>query len=222
VVVFDILLVLLPDYSSWWVVSIRGRVVRRVDNGSRDQRSGEMGRIVNATYMTLDGDITNMQDWHWAYLGEEATAAAQAQLSGADALIMGRGTYEGFAAAWPSREDAFADRMNGIPKYVLSSTLVDPLWTNTSVLSGIEDIRRIKEETERDIVQYGFGPVTRLMLDAGLVDEVRIWLHPVLSGKASAGQLLYRDAPQTRFVLNGTEAHSTGLIILSYTPVPVD
>jgi dihydrofolate reductase len=181
-----------------------------------------MGRIVNATYMTLDGDITNMKDWHWPTFKDEAIAAAQKQLYGSDALIMGRETYDGFFSAWPGRAgDEFADRMNGIRKYVVSSTLTDPEWTNTSVISGddvVEQIRRVKDDTERDILQYGFGSVTRLMLDNGLVDELRIWLHPVLSGKAAPGELLYRDAVQSTFSLNGVETHRTGLVILSYTP----
>ncbi|TCO62701.1 dihydrofolate reductase family protein [Actinocrispum wychmicini] len=181
-----------------------------------------MGRIVNTTYMTLDGDITNMQDWHFDYLGDESLAAAQAQLYGSDALIMGRATYDGFFPAWSAQAgDEFADRMNGIRKYVVSSTLQDPEWTNTSVINGddvVEQIRRIKADTERDILQYGFGSVTRLMLANGLVDEVRIWLHPVLSGKAAPSDLLYRDLPQTRFTLGGVETHRTGMVILSYSP----
>jgi dihydrofolate reductase len=182
-----------------------------------------MGKIVNATYMTLDGDISNMADWHTDYFGDDATQAATAQLSGSEALIMGRATYDGFSNAWPERAgtDDFADRMNGIKKYVVSSTLQDPAWSNTSVISGddvVEQIRKVKAATDKDILQYGFGSVTRLLLDNGLLDEFRVWLHPVLSGKATAEQVLYRDALQTKFTFNGVETHSTGLIILSYTP----
>jgi dihydrofolate reductase len=181
-----------------------------------------MGRIVNTTYMTLDGDITNMQAWHFDYVGAEAQKAASKQLFGSDALIMGRHTYDGFAPAWSSRAgaDEFADRMNAIRKYVVSSTLTDPDWTNTRVLDGdvVAAVRTLKEQTDGNILQYGFGSVTRLLLDAGLLDELRIWLHPVLSGHAAPTELLYRDAPMNKFTLSGTEVHSTGLIILSYTP----
>jgi dihydrofolate reductase len=182
-----------------------------------------MRKIVNATYLTLDGDSSNMQDWHMEYFGEQAHQAAGAQLFGSDALIMGRKTYEGFFPAWSSRAgaDDFADRMNGIEKYVVSSTLTDPEWTNATVLSGdvVAEVKKIKEGPGGNILQYGFGSVTRLLLDNGLLDEFRIWLHPVLSGKAAPDQLLYRDALQTKFTFNGSEVHSTGLIILSYTPV---
>ncbi|MEV0369002.1 dihydrofolate reductase family protein [Streptomyces sp. NPDC050636] len=183
-----------------------------------------MRKIINATYMTLDGDITNMQDWHFPYFGEEARQAATAQLFGSDALIMGRKTYEAFSDAWPQRAgaDEFADRMNSMPKYAVSTTLRDPAWTNTSVISGdvAAEVRKLKAGPGGNILQYGFGQVTRLLLDNGLLDELRIWLHPVLSGKAAPSELLYRDGLPTAFTLNGTEAHSTGMIILSYTPQP--
>lgn len=182
-----------------------------------------MRKIINATYLTLDGDMSNMQDWHFDFFGDEATEAAHAQLFGSDALIMGRKTYDGFAPAWSSRAgaDEFADRMNGIRKHVVSSTLKNPGWENTSVISGdvVAEVRKLKEEPGGDILQYGFGSVTRLLLENGLLDEFRVWLHPVLSGKATSEQLLYRDALQTRFTLNSTEVHSTGIIILSYLPV---
>ncbi len=181
-----------------------------------------MGKIVNATYMSLDGDIQNMRDWHFEYFGQEAERAATAQLFTADALIMGRATYEGFAQAWPGQAgtNVFADRMNDIDKYVVSSTLTDPEWTNTTVVGGdvVAQVRALKERT-RTILQYGYGAVTRLLLANGLLDELRIWLHPVLSGKAAPTDLLYRDTGQTKLTLNGVETHSSGMVILSYTPV---
>jgi dihydrofolate reductase len=185
-----------------------------------------MRKIVNATYMTLDGDIANMADWHFDYFGEQAIAAARAQLFSSDALIMGRETYDGFSQAWSSRAgvDDFADRMNDMAKYVASTTLTEPTWHNTTVLNGdvVAQVRELKEQPGENILQYGFGSVTQLLLDHGLVDEVRIWLHPVLSGKAKPEERLYRDAIQTRFTLNDVETHDTGMIILSYTPVPRD
>ena len=180
-----------------------------------------MGRIVNATYMTLDGDVQNVQDWHFEYFGKEAERSATAQMFTADALIMGRKTYEGFAQAWPGQDNPGADKMNSLEKYVVSSTLTDPEWNNTTVISGdvLAGIRALKERKE-NILQYGYGPVTKLLLDNGLLDELRIWLHPVLSGKAKPSDLLYQDMAKTTFTLNGVESHSTGMVILSYTPVP--
>src|ERR1700730_1630182 len=184
-----------------------------------------MRKIVNATYMTLDGDISNMQDWHFDYFGDQATKAAADQLGASDALIMGRKTYEGFSSAWSQRAgaDEFADRMNNIRKYVVSSTLDSADWTNTTVISGdvATEVRKLKEQPGANILQYGFGEVTRLLLANGLLDEFRVWLHPVLSGKASPTELLYRDDGQTRFDLVDTDVHSTGLVILTYVPATV-
>lgn len=183
-----------------------------------------MGKIVNATYMSLDGDIQNMQDWHFDYFGQEAARTATAQLYTSQALIMGRETYEGFAPAWQGQAgtNEFSDRMNSIKKYVVSTTLKDPSWTNTTVIGGsgdtLAELRALKEQ-EGDILQYGYGDVTRLLVDNGLLDELRIWLHPVLSGKAKTTDLLFRDTGQVRFTLNGVESHSTGVVVLSYTPV---
>jgi len=183
-----------------------------------------MGKIVNATYMSLDGDIQNMQDWHFEYFGQESIRAATAQLYTCQALIMGRATYEGFSGAWSQRAgtDDFADRMNSIKKYVVSATLRDPEWTNTTAIGAtgdaVAEIRALKEQ-EGEILQYGYGDVTRLLVAHGLLDELRIWLHPVLSGKAKPSDLLYRDTARTRFTLNGVETHSNGMVVLSYTPV---
>jgi hypothetical protein len=89
-----------------------------------------------------------------------------------------------------------------------------------AVISGdvVADVRALKER-KRSVLQYGYGPVTRLLLENGVLDELRIWLHPVLSGKAKPTDLLYRDTGLATFTLNGVETHSTGLVILSYTPV---
>jgi dihydrofolate reductase len=183
-----------------------------------------MRKLVNATYMTLDGDITNMQDWHFDYFGDDAGRAACDQMLAADALIMGRRTYEGFAPAWSALSGAEngADHMNAIEKHVVSTTLKDPDWNNSHVIADdvVERVRALKQQPGKDILQYGFGPVTRLLLDNGLLDELRIWLHPVLSGRAQPDDLLYRDAVQTHFTLNGTEVLDTGIVILSYTPKP--
>jgi dihydrofolate reductase len=180
-----------------------------------------VGKIVNSTYMTLDGDIANMQAWHFEYWGDEATRTAEDVLAAADALLMGRHTYEAFAEAWPPRTgDAFADRMNTIPKYAVSTTLQHPRWANTTVVRGdvVAEIRRLRERTDGNIVQYGFGDVSRLLLAHGLLDELKIWLHPVLSGQATPGERLYRDMPQTRFGLIDTHVHTTGIVVLTYAP----
>lgn len=179
-----------------------------------------MGKIVNSTYMTLDGDISNMQDWHFEFWGDDANRAASEIMGAPEALIMGRKTYEGFYPAWSSQsgEESGADRMNSLRKYVVSNTLHDPAWNNTSVISGdvAGQIRTLKDEMDGDLLQYGFGDVSRLLVAEGLLDELKIWLHPVFSGKATSEELIYRDMPQAKLRLTDTDVHSSGVVILSY------
>lgn len=184
-----------------------------------------MRKIVNSTYVTLDGDMTNMENWHFDFFteSEECATTARALMFGSDALIMGRETYDGFSVAWTERAgaDEFADRMNSIKKYVVSNTLTDPTWPNTEVIGGddvVGQLRRLKDSEGGQILQYGFGPVSRLLLDNGMLDELVIWLHPVFSGRATSEQLLYRDGVQTRFDLVGTEVQTTGMVLLTYRP----
>jgi dihydrofolate reductase len=180
-----------------------------------------MGKIVNSTYMTVDGDITNMQDWHFEAWNDEAAKAAGEIMGAPEALIMGRKTYDGFFPAWSAQSGAEsgADRMNSIRKYVVSNTLTDPEWNNTSVIGGDDvagRIRALKEGMDGDLLQYGFGDVTRLMLAEGLLDQLKLWLHPVFSGNATADERISPDMPQVPMRLTDTHVHSSGMVILSY------
>ena len=109
----------------------------------------------------------------------------------ADALLMGRATYDGLSAAWPGRDESDpttgAAYFNNVKKYVASTTLTDPAWNNTEVLQGdlVEEVTKLKAQDGKDILQYGYGSVTAQLIRAGLVDEVRFWIHPVLEGGAS-------------------------------------
>jgi dihydrofolate reductase len=112
---------------------------------------------------------------------------------GSDALLLGRKTYEGFAEAWPSRDGEFADKFNSMPKYVVSSTLQDPDWTNSTVLSGGDlagEVAKLKEEYDRDIVVHGSAQLVQSLLEDDLVDELRLMVFPVVlgSGKRIFGE----------------------------------
>lgn len=182
-----------------------------------------MRKIINSTYVSLDGVISNPQIWTAPYFQEEAGEFASDQLFACDALIMGRRTYEGFAAAWPKMEESTGDfgvRMNTMPKYAVSTTLRDPEWKNTTVISENvpQEIARLKERPGRDILQYGFGPVTRLMIEHGLLDELRLWIHPVLAGENEPQGLLLAEGFTASFELADTKVCKTGVIIATYTP----
>ena len=179
-----------------------------------------MRRIINSTYISLDGVIEGPHLWPSTGSSEGRGDAIQTELLLAcDALIMGRRTYEGFAPVWPTRSgDPASDHINAMPKYVVSSTLRDPEWTNTNVIADdpIGVIRALKEQPGDDIVQYGFGPLSHALLEHDLLDELRLWFHPLLVGKGGPDDLLYRDNRLTTFELVDTTALANGIVILSY------
>lgn len=105
-----------------------------------------------------------------------------------------------------------------MPKYVASTSLKGPAWNNTHVISGdlVAEVRKLKEESGGDIVQYGIGPVTRALIAAGLLDRLRLWIHPFFVGKGGPEDLLFRDVPVSRFQLVDTTSLSSGIVIVDY------
>ena len=176
-----------------------------------------MRSLVNSTYTTLDGVIRDPQDW--PSLGgftDDGGRLQSALLERCDAVLMGRRTYEGFAPVWSARTgDPFGDRMNALPKYVVSTTLTDPTWNNTTVVAGdpVAAVRALKEQPGGDIVQYGFGPVSHALLAAGLIDELRLWVHPFLTGTEG---LLHHPGSAGRFELAEVTTLGSGIVVLDY------
>jgi len=180
-----------------------------------------MPKIINSTFITIDGVVGAPDSWpSLDRPGDDRAGRMHVDLLlSCDALLMGRRTYEGFAAAWPTRSgDPFSDGINAIPKYVVSSTLTDPAWNNTQVIDGdvVGRIRQLKDESGKDIVQYGFGPVSRLLLEHGLLDELRLWVHPLIVGRGGPGDLLFGEAPAIGFDLTDTTTLNDGTVILNY------
>ncbi|MGW3888067.1 dihydrofolate reductase family protein [Micromonospora chokoriensis] len=186
-----------------------------------DTQEIPMRKLINSTYVTLDGVIENPM-WTMPYFDEEAASLAGAQTEEADAMLMGRATYDGMSAAWPTRDESDpttgAAYFNNVKKYVASTTLTNPTWKNTEVLQGdlVEAVTALKAQQGKNIIQYGFGSVTAQLIRAGLVDEVRFWIHPVLEGAANL------TAPLTDFKasfdLVDTRVHKSGVIVASYRP----
>jgi dihydrofolate reductase len=180
-----------------------------------------MRKIVNSTYISLDGVVEGPHKWPSIERpsdgrGDEIQTDL---LMACDAVLMGRRTYESFAPAWQSRSgDPLSDRMNAMPKYVVSTTLTDPDWANTTVISDdvARRIRELKEEPGQDIVQYGFGAVSTLLMEHGLLDELRLWIHPLFVGKGSTDDVLFPKGPPTQFVLSDSTILKSGMAILSY------
>ena len=179
-------------------------------------------RVINSTYMSLDGLTEQLQDWHFQYHDDEADAVALEALEASSDVLMGRKTYEVFAKAWPAQTTDFAARMNQLPKWVASTTLTAAEWNNTTVIEGdlAARVAELKKQPGTDIHSYGFGPVARTLLRHGLLDELRIWLHPILSGTGSTSDLMFREMESVGLTLVGHRPLTSGIVILSYEPTP--
>jgi dihydrofolate reductase len=180
-----------------------------------------MRKLVNSTYISLDGVVDNIGGWPPVHgEDEERRNAIQLELlQSCEILIMGRRTYEGFAPVWSAQSgDPFSDHINGMRKYVVSSTLTAPDWNNTSVIAEdpVAAIRALKDEPGGDIVQYGFGPLSFALLEAGLLDELRLWVHPFFVGHGGPADLLYRDTPSAAFELVDVKTLRSGIVILTH------
>jgi dihydrofolate reductase len=183
-----------------------------------------MRRIISSTYVSLDGLIELLERWHFDYLDDATNQFEWDQLQAADALLMGRRTYEGFAEVWPSRTGEFADKINTMAKYVASTTLHTADWANTTVLDGdlVQEVAKLSQQPGRDILLYGFGPLAQTLLAHGLLDEVRLWVHPVFVGTGSPSNLLFRQDNTAKMTLVDTKPLPSGIVILSYRPAAKD
>ncbi len=179
-----------------------------------------MRRIINSTYVSLDGVIENPHLWPSLEVEDPTAVTIQTDLLHAcDALLMGRHTYDGFAPVWPTRSgDPYSDKINTMPKYVVSSTLHDPEWANTTVISTdvVDEIKRLKGQPGKDIVQYGFGQLSHTLMALGLLDELRLWVHPFFIGNARPQDLLFREGSAKTFNLVDTTPLKSGIVILTY------
>ena len=183
-----------------------------------------MGKVVVSQFISVDGvveDPGGSEQWErggWAFKfdrGREGDAFKLDELMASDALLLGRTTYEGFAEAWPSRSGEFADKFNAMPKYVISSTLKDPAWTNSHVLGGglVEEVTKLKGEVGGDIVVHGSASLAQGLLENDLVDELRLMVFPVVLG---SGKRLFGAGSKKRLELAESRAVGDGVLILIY------
>jgi dihydrofolate reductase len=184
-----------------------------------------MGRIVVTEFVSLDGVMEDpggaegYEHGGWTFeidRGEEGDQFKLDETKASEALLLGRVTYEGFAAAWPSREGDFADKFNSMPKYVVSSTLKDPEWTNTTVVGDDlgQEVARLRDAHDGDIVVHGSGQLVRGLLEQDLVDELRLMVFPVLLG---SGKRLFADTSGKKpLALSESRTVGDGIAILIY------
>jgi dihydrofolate reductase len=182
-----------------------------------------MRQLINSTYITLDGVVEGPHLWPSLKAGTsgEGDRIQTDLLETCDIVLMGRRTYDVFAPAWTSRSgDPYSDRINTMRKVVASTTLTDPQWANTEVVAGdvVARVRKLKDEDGGNIVQYGFGDVSRLLLEHGLFDQMQLWIHPQLVGPSDAADLLYRPGMAATFELVDSQVLSNGIILATYRP----
>ena len=186
-----------------------------------------MGRIVATEFVSLDGVMDdpggseNFKHGGWTFeidRGDEGNKFKLDELSEADAQLLGRVTYEGFAEAWPSREDeaGFAERMNSMPKYVFSSTLETADWNNTTILSGdfATEIGKVKDEVDGVILVAGSAQLVQGLVGHDLLDELRLMVFPVLLG--SGKRLFGEHADKKSLRLVDSKTVGSGVEILTY------
>jgi len=191
------------------------------------EKEEDVGRIVITEFVSLDGVIEapgggeNFKHGGWSFAierGDEGDKFKLDETLSSEALLLGRVTYEGFAAAWPSMEGEFADKFNTMPKYVVSSTLEHPEWNNSTVLKGdvAEEVAKLRQKLDGDIVVHGSARLVQTLLEHGLVDELRLMVYPVLLG--SGKRLFGETSDKKPLRLVDSKVVGDGVAILIYKP----
>jgi dihydrofolate reductase len=178
-----------------------------------------MRKIVAGLFMSLDGVVEAPEQWQAPYFDEETGQVLGAQMAAADTLLLGRRTYQEFAAFWPNQpsEVPFADYINSTPKLVASTTLDSVEWQNTTVLNGnvAEELTRLKQQPGKNIAINGSGTLVRSLLRDGLLDELGLLVCPIVVGR---GKHLSEDGQQLPLKLVAARTFGTGVLSLTYTP----
>jgi dihydrofolate reductase len=178
-----------------------------------------MRKIIAGVFIALDGVVEDPQDWHFPYFNDEMGEAVSSQMAAADTMLLGRRTYEEFAAYWPNQtNEPFADTMNKTPKLVASTTLNEVEWQNSTLIQGnvAEELRRLKQEPGKNISITGSGTLVRSLIRDEVLDELRLLVHPFVVG--SGKRLFDGDLDHKPLALVDSKVFSTGVLYLTYAP----
>jgi dihydrofolate reductase len=183
----------------------------------RLEGSHEGGRNL---YLSLDGLFEEPGQWSGPFFNDEAAQFKWDELQASDALLSGRNIYEGFAAAWPSMTDTgeFGEKMNSMPKYVVSSTLDQADWAGSRLIKGnvAQEVRQLKQQPGQDLLFSGSAQLFNALKDEGLIDLYRFMVHPIVLGR---GARLFADGgDETTLKLAQTKPFRSGIVILEYEP----
>jgi dihydrofolate reductase len=179
-----------------------------------------MRKLVVTEFVTLDGVVAEPQEWSFPYSTQEIGKFKFDEHFASDALLLGRVTYEGFAFAWPTRTDeqGFAERMNSLPKYVVS-TILDKLdWNNSHLIKEnvVEEIARLKQQAGMDIIVHGCPTLLQTLMQHDLVDEYHLLVYPIVLGKGK--RLFSEGTPASLRLTESKLMGSTGVVLLRYEP----
>jgi dihydrofolate reductase len=174
-----------------------------------------MRKIVSGLFISLDGVVEAPDSWHFPYFNDEMGNAVQSMMDGAEAMLLGRKTYEEFAGYWPTSTDDFADYMNGTRKYVVSNSLTSADWQNSTLVTGdvMKELSELKQQPGGGLSMTGSGTLVSSLLREGLLDELHLLVHPIVVG---AGKRLFDDGPQVPLRLTSSQTFSTGVLHLTY------
>ena len=175
-----------------------------------------MRKLVVSEFVSLDGVIEN-PGWTFPYWNDEIAAFKGAETDNTDSLLLGRVTYEGFAQAWPTSEDEGAAWMNAVPKSVVTATLDNLTWQNSTALRGdlATEVNKLKQQPGRDILLYGSGMLVQALMELDLVDQYNLLYYPVVLGK---GQKLFEEGREAKLKLVEAKSFSSGVVGLIYVP----
>jgi dihydrofolate reductase len=180
-----------------------------------------MRKIVAGLFISLDGVVEAPDQWHFPYFNDEMGAAVGGMMASGDTMLLGRRTYEEFASFWPqqSSEDEMARQMNGTPKLVISTTLDEATWENSTLIKEdvIGTLARLKEQPGGNINITGSGTLVLSLLRAGILDELVLLVHPIAVGH---GKRLFTEGEQLPLTLTNSQTFSTGVVMLTYTAAP--
>lgn len=177
-----------------------------------------MGSIKSGLFISLDGVIESPETWHFDYFNDEMGAAVGELMAGREAMLLGRQTYDEFAGYWPNADpnDPITAQMNGSRKYVVSNTLTDATWENSTVISGDVKAELTKLKQNARLSTTGSATLVRWLLEEGLVDELHLLVHPVVVGH---GKKLFADGAKVPLKLVSATTFATGVLHLVYAPV---
>ncbi len=177
-----------------------------------------MRKLVESTYVSLDGMVSGQSFWgaQMQFRNDKHVEYNAKLLESAHALVLGRATYEAFAATWPGQTGVLADRINSLPKYVASRTLTDAAW-NAAILQDdpVEAVAKLKKSGDGTLLKYGTGSFSRALLEGGQLDELHLWVYPFIAG---SGETLLPGITTTHLDLAEVAEVGNGVVVLTYTP----